>query len=132
MDQISRPAEMQRVMPEWVIGAGPDNRRELGSFGTDRGRRIPGRICLLPGHARPAERRRLAELSEPDGEGFNPVAAGREVKQPVLREVDDNPLPRRFGQYVEGGYDQPAPRSRRKLIDPGVCRCQPGIPRTEF
>ena len=35
MDQTSRPAEMQRIMPERVIAAGPDSRRELGSFGTE-------------------------------------------------------------------------------------------------
>ena len=69
---------------------------------------MPGRICLLPDHPRRAERRRLADLAEPNGEGFNPVAAGREVKQPVLRQVDENSLPRRIGQDVQGGYDQPA------------------------
>ena len=93
---------------------------------------MPGRICLLPDHPRRAERRRLADLAEPDGEGFNPAAAGREVKQPVLRQVDDNPLTWRLGQDVQGGYDQPAPHSRHKLIDPGVYRGQRSVPETEF
>src|SRR5205823_1508574 len=64
VNQVILPAQMQRISAERVVRAGRDHRRQLGPFGPDRGRWIPGRARLLPHHAARAERRLALDDAE--------------------------------------------------------------------
>src|SRR5436190_8604982 len=132
VDQESRPAEIQRVGAERVIGARRDDCGQFRTLGADRGRWIPGRVCILARHPRGAERRLPSDDADADRIGEHPVAPRWKVEHAILPEIHDDALARRVGQDVKGGDDQPAADPRCKLIDPRVRGRQRGIADVEF
>src|SRR5258705_12271036 len=68
VDQVALPSKIQRDRAERVIGARRDRCRPLWSFGADRGRWVPSRICFFLPTAGRTERCRFADLAHPNGQ----------------------------------------------------------------
>ncbi len=130
MNQVSawRDRKPHRVSAKRIVGTGPDDTRELLAirrvFFAYRLRRVPRRILLLVDDLRYAERRLPVHLADThrvgDHDTLLPLLHLREVVEPMLRQIDDDPFLRHIRQDAHARNEQIFSGTRHPLIDTRV------------
>ena len=119
MDQVGRPAKIERPAAERVLGPRRHGARQAGILGPGRGRRMPGRVLALAHHRGLAERRVGALPSDADREGPHRPGAVEEVET-LFGQVDDDPFARAGRQQVSRRDRQVPAHGRQPGIDIGI------------
>ena len=128
VDEVARPIEVERAVAERVVRTrghhGGQDLAVLLVLGAHAGAGSPRGVL---GHAHDAGRplrRRPTDAPDTDREGVDrlPLAglARRVVEEPHRREVDDDPLARRVGEYVARRQHDLAALARQPRIHAGI------------
>ena len=110
-----------------VVGSGRHHRRQVRAFRPDRFRHIPGGLLPLADHLRAPRRRGPAFPADTHREGDHRPAVGLEEVEPLIAEIEDQPLMRGLRHDMGGRNQDLGARARQPRIDIGIRGAELGI-----